>query len=119
MENRPANRIRCEKSATVSGLDRRASNERAHELDPIQQFPACHAYKAITANFAKNHTAIRALQLGKNRFKKIRHEESANRRERGQRRIVALRELNQIATQRRKIVLPGKNAGAQRELRIG
>src|SRR5260370_5553098 len=119
MENGPANRIRREKSATVSGLNLRASNERAHELNLIQQFPACPAYKAITANFAKNHTAIRALELSKNRFKKIRHEESASRRERGQRRIVALRELNQIVTQRRQIVFPGKNAGAQRELRIG
>src|SRR5260370_12795894 len=119
MEHGPANRIRREKSATVSGLDPRASNERAHELDLIQQFPACHAYKAITANFAKNHTAIRALQLTKNRFQKIRHEESANCRKRRPCSVVTLSEWNQILSQRRQILFPGKNAGAQRELRIG
>src|SRR5260370_1622532 len=118
MENGPAIRIRREKRATVSGLNLRASTERAPDLNLIQQSPACHAYKAITANFAKNHTAIRALELSKNRFKKIRHEESASRRERGQRRIVALRELNQIVTQRRQIVFPGKNAGAQPKLTL-
>src|SRR5260370_39501561 len=100
MENGPANRIRREKNATVSGLDARASNERARELDLIQQFPACHAYKAITANFAKNHTAIRALQLTKNRFQKIRHEESANCRNPRRCRVVTLGERNQIPAQR-------------------
>src|SRR6266403_5016326 len=115
MENCPANGIRRKKSATVSGLDRRASNERAHELDLIQQFPARHAYKAITANFAKNHTAIRALQLTKNHFQKIRHEESANCRKRRRRIVVKLGELNQIIAQRRQILFPRKNAGTQRK----
>src|SRR5258708_35306302 len=82
MKNGPANGIWREKSATVSGLDARASNERANQLDLVQQFPAAHAYEAITANFAKNDAAIRALQLAENRFQKIRHEESANCRER-------------------------------------
>src|SRR5258708_9448414 len=118
MENGPANRIRREKSATVAGLNRRASNERAHELDLIQQFPACHAYKTITANFAENHTAIRALQLTKNRFQKIRHEESANCRKRRRCRVVTLGELNQLLAQRRQILFPRKNAGTQRKFRL-
>src|SRR6267154_6885824 len=118
MENCPANRIRREKSTTVSGLDPRASNEHADKLDLIQQFSARHAYKAITANFAKNHTAIRALQLTKNRFQKIRHEESANCRERRRCRVVTLGELNQILAQRRQILFPRKNAGTQRKFRI-
>src|SRR5260370_41041905 len=68
MENGPANRIWREKSATVPRLDAGASNERANQLDLVQQFLARHAYKAITANFSKNHAAVRALQLSKNRF---------------------------------------------------
>src|SRR5260370_40733495 len=100
MENGPANRIWREKSATVSGLNRRASNERANQLALVQQFPAAHAYEAITANFAKNDAAIRALQLAENRFEKIRHEESANCRKRRRCRVVTLGELNQILAQR-------------------
>src|SRR6266481_4898922 len=104
--------------ASSKSTRRGASNERAHELGLIQQFPACHAYKAITANCAKNHTAICALQLTKNRFQKSRHEESANCRKRRRCRVVTLGELNQILAQWRQILFPRKNAGTQRKFRI-
>src|SRR5260370_956966 len=107
MESRPANGIGRKKGATFPGLDAGASNEHADELDLVQQFPARHTQQPIPANFAKNDAAIRALQLGKNRLKKIGHEESANCGERGRRRGVTLREPKQDFSPRaQKLYLP-------------
>src|SRR5260370_16755898 len=63
MKNGPANGIWREKSATVSGLDARASNERANQLDLVHQFPAAPPYEAIPANFAQTDPPLRPLQF--------------------------------------------------------
>ena len=68
MESCPANGVGREKSATITRLGARAAKEQTNQLNLIEQFPARHADKAITVNFAKNHAATGALQLSNNRF---------------------------------------------------
>jgi hypothetical protein len=68
IEGGPSNRIGSEKSAAIAGANSRSTQVSPHAAHLIKQFPTGTADELLAVNFAQNHAASAALELGQDIF---------------------------------------------------